>query len=329
MKRFFMLLAAAAFFLPAQAAPQAYLLVTAKQARALSIVDAKTLKVTAQIPLGVDPHEIVIAPDNRTAYVSHWGQGLLKTISVVDLVKGTPVSEIDISPLQGPHGMVLRGTTLWFTADRSKALATLDIATGKVTAVLGGGQDMTHMMWLSPDASKILASNARSGTFSMFDKVPESTDGSWSAGYKQTLVPVGDGAEGFAVSPDAREVWVGNGDGRIPVIDMATNKVVETIEAGTVQANRLAFTPDGKYVVVTQKRGPDLVVIDAKTHAIVKRIPIEQNGASGIQFQPDGSRVFIACPRDHYVAVVDLKKMKLVGKIDAGREPDGLAWWVH
>jgi len=27
--------------------------------------------------------------------------------------------------------------------------------------------------------------------------------------------------------------------------------------------------------------------------------------------------------------VVDLKKMKRIATIDAGREPDGLGWWVH
>ena len=45
--------------------------------------------------------------------------------------------------------------------------------------------------------------------------------------------------------------------------------------------------------------------------------------------QPDGARVFVACPRDHYVAVVDLHTLEMVAKIDAGREPDGLAWWEH
>ncbi len=72
--------------------------------------------------------------------------------------------------------------------------------------------------------------------------------------------------------------------------------------------------------------GKDLVVLDARTRKVVKRIPIEQHGASGIQMQPDGARVFVACPRDHYVAVVDLARLEMVGKIDAGREPDGMAW---
>ena len=38
---------------------------------------------------------------------------------------------------------------------------------------------------------------------------------------------------------------------------------------------------------------------------------------------------FVACPRDHYVAVVDLRQFTMVAMIDAGREPDGFAWWAR
>ena len=78
--------------------------------------------------------------------------------------------------------------------------------------------------------------------------------------------------------------------------------------------------------MVTQKRGTDLVVIDAKTHAVFKRIPIEENGASGIQMQPDGSVAYVACTPDNYVAIIDLKSLAVTGHIDAGKQPDGLAW---
>jgi YVTN family beta-propeller protein len=141
---------------------------------------------------------------------------------------------------------------------------------------------------------------------------------------------VGKAAEGFAVSPDDREAWVGNaGEGTISVIDLASEKVVATLTADVPGANRLKFTPDGRLMLATTHAGKDLVVIDAHTRAVVKRVPIEEHGASGIQVQPDGKRVFVACPRDHYVAVVDLGSLQMTGKIDTGREPDGMAWWVH
>jgi len=327
------------FAVPAIAAPKATLLVVTKQTHALSLVDTDTLKVVAQVPIGEDPHEVVILPDNKTAYVSHFGEGTLKTLAVVDLVNAKALPDISIAPLQGPHGFALRSNTLWMTADKSKALFAMDIKTGEITGLLGTGQDRTHMLWANADTTKIIASNAVSGTMSIFDArsdapilapgAPPAPASYTSPGYKHTLVPTGRLAEGFAVSPDAKEVWVGDADGKIHIIDLTSNAERESFDAGTIGANRLAYTPDGKYVMVTQKRGKDLVVIDAKTHAVAYRVPIEENGASGIQMQPDGSRVFIACPRDHFVAVVDLKKMKRIATIDAGREPDGLGWWVH
>jgi DNA-binding beta-propeller fold protein YncE len=334
-------LAALALFIAATnaAAAAPTLLVVTKQTHALSLVDSQSLKVLAQVPIGEDPHEVVILPDNKTAYVSHFGEGTLKTLAVVDLEHAKALPDISISPLQGPHGFSLRNNVLWMTADKSKALFAMNLATGEITSILGTGQDRTHMVWASANQTKIIASNAVSGTLSIFEArtdapllapgAPPAPAAYTSPGYKHILVPTGRLAEGFAVSPDNKEVWVGDADGKIHIIDLSVNVKRETFEAGTIGANRLAYTPDGKYVVVTQKRGKDLVVIDAKTHAVAYHIPIEENGASGIQMQPDGKRAFIACPRDHFVAVVDLTTMKRVATIDAGREPDGLGWWVH
>ena len=46
-------------------------------------------------------------------------------------------------------------------------------------------------------------------------------------------------------------------------------------------------------------------------------------------FTPRGARAFIACGPDNYVAVLDLKTLEVVGHIDAGGEPDGMAWAVR
>jgi YVTN family beta-propeller protein len=50
------------------------------------------------------------------------------------------------------------------------------------------------------------------------------------------------------------------------------------------------------------------------------------DGAAGILMQPGGTMAYVACSPDNYVAIVDLKTLTVVGKIEAGQEPDGLAW---
>jgi DNA-binding beta-propeller fold protein YncE len=272
-------------------------------------------------------------------HISNYGEGTLHTPAVVDLVQQMPLPPIDLTPLRGAHGLTLHNGTLWFTAEGSKALGTLNPATRRVETVLGTGQDKTHLVWVSRDGQKVVASNAGSGTMSVFDRTelkPVTVPGAppvpaayTAPGWKHTLIPVGKAAEGFAVSPDEREVWVGNEDGTISIIDLTAEKVEASIAADVRGANRLKFTPDGRLLLVTIHTGKDLVVIDPHTCQVVKRIAIEQRGASGIQVQPDGSRAFVACPRDHYVAVVDLHQLLKVAQIDAGREPDGLAWWAR
>jgi YVTN family beta-propeller protein len=71
--------------------------------------------------------------------------------------------------------------------------------------------------------------------------------------------------------------------------------------------------------------GENLVVLDASSRADFKRIKLGR-GAAGILMQPDGSRAYVACSPDDYVAVIDLRNLQIIGRIEAGREPDGLAW---
>jgi YVTN family beta-propeller protein len=147
--------------------------------------------------------------------------------------------------------------------------------------------------------------------------------------WDETVVRVGNGSEGFDISPDHKEVWVANAqDGTISVINVGEKKVVATLAANVQGANRLKFTPDGKHVLVSLLGGPDLVILDAATRETVKRFPIG-HGAAGILIQPDGARAYVACTPDDYVAVIDLSSFTVTGKIQAGGEPDGLAWAVR
>jgi DNA-binding beta-propeller fold protein YncE len=101
--------------------------------------------------------------------------------------------------------------------------------------------------------------------------------------------------------------------------------VTQTLPANVMGANRLKFTPDGKLVLVSTLSGPDLAIFDAATRQEVKRVKLGR-GAAGILMEPGGARAFIGCTPDDYVAIIDLKSLEVSGHIDAGKQPDGLAW---
>jgi len=298
------------------------LLVLSKGDLTLSIVDPSTLKVIARMPSGPDPHEVIASTDGKFAYISNYGGGAYNTIALVDLLAQKTLTAIDLGALWGPHGLTFVGGKLWFTAEAAKVIGSLDPATNKVDLVLGTGQNRTHMLYVFNDLKRIVTSNVSSATMTFIDKTAggRGPNGDWD----ETVVPVGRGAEGFDVS--ARELWAANAqDGTISIVDLGTKKVTQTLEANVKGANRLKFTPDGKLALISTLSGPDLMVYDVATRKLVKKIPIG-HGAAGIEMQPDGSRAFVACTPDSYVVVVDLKSLEVTGHIDAGKNPDGMAW---
>jgi len=347
---FFCVLAgiAAAVPLRAQSTPAKALLVLSKRDLTLTIVDPASLKVVARVKVGEDPHEVIASSDGKTAYVSDYGGGRYHTLSVVDLVAQKPLPAIDLGPLNGPHGLTFVDGKTWFTAEGAKVIGRYDPATQKVDWVLGTGQNRTHMIFVSADLKRIITTNVSSGTVSIIDKTMRAPNpwgappsiqgqrqgpqpggpppGAPSPDWNEAVVKVGNGSEGFDVSPDGKEVWVANAqDGTISIVDPEAKAVTQTLAADVRGANRLKFTLDGKLVLVSSLGGSDLTIIDAATHKTVKRLPIG-TGAAGILIEPGGARAFVACTPDDYVAVIDLKTLTVASKIEAINEPDGMAW---
>jgi YVTN family beta-propeller protein len=314
--------------------PTPALLVLAKQSHTLEIVDPVTLKVVAKIPAGNDPHEVTASSDGKMAYISNYGFGAYHTISVADLVAQKALPLIDLTPLQGPHGLDFAGGELYFTAEVNKVFGRYNPATKKIDWILGTGQDRTHMIVVSKNLDRIYTSNVNSGTISIIDKAAKSTAPGpprGAQGWEETIIHTGMGTEGFDVSPDGKELWsAAAADGTVSIINIATKKVAHTIDAHLTRANRLKFTPDGKYVFVSRLAGNDgdVAIFDAATRREVKRLNLG-HGAGGILMQPDGSRAYVSCSPDNYVAVIDLKTLKEVGRIQTERGPDGLAWAVR
>jgi DNA-binding beta-propeller fold protein YncE len=300
------------------------LLVLSKGNHTLSIVDPVSLKVLGTTPSGEDPHEVEASPDGKFAYISNYGGGSLHTITVADLKARKSGGVIDLGALRGPHGLMYAGDKLWFTAEGARAIGSYDPTSKKIDWILGTGQGRTHMIWVSHDLAKVVTSNVSSATMTIIDKT---TGGRGpQPDWNETVVPVGRGAEGFDVAPGERELWAANAqDGTISIVDLLVKKVAAVVNANVGGANRLKFTPDGRRVLVSTLSGPDVIVFDADSHSEIKRIKVGM-GAAGIQMRPDGAVAYVACTPDSYVAIIDLKSLTVVGHIDAGKNPDGMAW---
>ena len=216
------------------------------------------------------PHEVVASSDGKLAFVSNYGFGAYNTISVIDLATQKALPPVDLGTLRGPHGLAFAGGKVYFTAEVNKVIGRYDPSTGKIDWVLGTGQNRTHMIWVSKDLDRIFTSNVNSATISSIEKSTGAAGGPGPGGpgeprtkgeppppppnrpggpvsrgpgapdWNEAVIAVGRGCEGFDVSPDGQELWSANArDGTISIVGLASKKVIETLDANVMGANRL------------------------------------------------------------------------------------------
>ena len=323
---------AAALALPAWAD---WLIVLNKSDHEAALVDPKTLGVVAKVPVGKGPHEVAVSYDGRLAYVSNYGAyGIFRpgesredqkpgsTISVIDLKKRSVIATWDLGEYRSPHGIVSSrdGTRVWVTCEGNQAVLELDATAGKILKSWKTEQRTSHMVVPTRDEKKLYIANIGSGSVTIINRETSVVKS----------IPTAQGAEGIALSPNGREVWVANREqekpsGRVFVFDTATDTVVATFESGGQMPIRVKFTPDGKEAWVSNARSNTVTVFEAATHKLLATIGV---GAVpvGIQMTPDGKRAFVANTNDNKVSVLDVPGRKLLTTFTTGNEPDGMAW---
>jgi DNA-binding beta-propeller fold protein YncE len=302
---------------PKPAAPAGpILLIGNKGEDTLSFVDLATGRELARQPTGKAPHEIAVSPDGKTAAVVAYGG---KTIDLVDVASRTRTRTIDLSPNQGPHGIVwLDDGRLVVTTERSKSVAVVDPAAGKVVASIPTGQDATHMVAVTSDGRIAFTANIRSGTVSVLDL---------QKGRKLRDIAVGGQPEGIALSKEEQVLWVADLAGaRVQAFDTESLDKLGEVATGPVPI-RVAASPDGRWIVTSNVGDGSLTLIDAASRKKVRDVPIagtQEAGQVTILFGENG-RLYAAETGRNTVAEIDLSSGKVLRRLPAGTNGDGLA----
>ena len=287
----------------------------------LAIIDPMTMKVTGKVATGDSPHEVVLSADGKTAFVANYGaQTPGSSISVIDTTTAKEIRRFDIAPLMRPHGLHMIGGKLYFTAETNRLIARYDPTANKIDWMMGTGQAGSHMVVGSADQRKFYTANIGSDSVTAFEWMNPAQPQSW----RVTHVAVGKNPEAIDLSPDGKEIWAGlNVGDAIDVVDTATNKFKEKVNIGG-RAYRVRFTPDGRHVVNSMVASKELLVIDAATKKGVKRIKLE-SVPLGIVFSADGKTAFVSVVQPDLVLKINLESGEIVGRVDSGKGPDGIA----
>lgn len=296
-----------------------YLLVLNKNDSTLAIVDPANLKILGKVAVGDSPHEVVVSPDGKTAFVANYGAQVPgSSLSVVDLASMKETRRVDLAPLLRPHGLQEIGGKIYFTAETNRLIARYDPAANKVDWMMGTGQNVSHMVVGALDQKRFYTANIGSDSVTSFEfaNVPP-------AGSKITQIAVGKQPEAIDLSPNGKEVWVGlNAEGAIDIIDATQNKTIEKIKLGE-RPYRVKFTPDGRQVFATMPNTKEIIVIDAATRKEVRRIKLE-SAPLGIIFSKDAKLAFVSAVETDVVLKLDLEKGEVVGRVETGKVPDGI-----
>lgn len=126
-----------------------------------------------------------------------------------------------------------------------------------------------------------------------------------------------------SVDPVTGTVWVANEEGgSLSVIDVATNRVVTTVE-GIEGPHNVQVSPDGRSVWAVSGHDSVAVMLDAATlgrHGVVPT-----GGAPAhVVVSPDGRTTYTTNGAEGTVTVIDAAQMKPVATIAVGAGPHGL-----
>lgn len=181
------------------------------------------------------------------------------------------------------------------------------LSDGKFIKSIAAGVGPQHLA-ITPDGSKVYASNYYDGTVSVID-TSTNTVSSTISGFTNPV--------GLCALPDGTEIYVANfGANQVVRIDVSTDAIVGSPIATGDLPEYIAALPNSSKVYVTLSGDPTTAVqvITVASHTITGSIPQSSIGAvRGIAVLPSGAEVWVGNGADATVRRIDTSTDTLTG----------------
>ena len=144
------------------------------------------------------------------------------------------------------------------------------------------------------------------------------------------------GPDGVVVTQSGKELWAGDGDSTVKVVDLTTNKVVATISTGgKFRADEMAYDPKDNILAVANNADdpPFASLISVSGRVVLKKISFTDstNGAEQPQYDPVTGMFYISVPATNANPGGEIDVIDPVGKTVTAKYgltncgPNGLA----
>lgn len=211
-----------------------YIYVTLNRNNSVGIVNMKTNKFEAHVPVGIAPYSVIIKGDK--AYVTNWGGRLPVKGDKTAMSYGTAIV---VDPITG---IASSGT-----------VSMIDLNTRKVIKEIKVHLHPSGMV-LHPDGSRLYVANANSDLISVINTQTDQVIKDINPKPMAEL-PFGSAPNALAISADGKTLYVANGGNNlIAVIDLTADLVKGLIPTGWYPG-AVVLSKDGNKLFVANTKG--------------------------------------------------------------------------
>jgi len=303
------------------------LLAVNPDSNSLSLIDASSRALVAELLVGVDPRTVAVDDAGERAYVANRGSD---SVSVVELPARTVVAEVSVG--DRPYGVVLSpdGTRLYVAVLGEDRVVVLDAATHDIVDTFAVA-DRPSGLAISDDGATVYVTHLLQGILTILNTGTPSL-------LPIYLPVVITGPRSGARSPALDTLRVST------IVQPPTSTVQLWPDSNLVQA--IVLSPDGQRAYVPHTRSntgnraltfdttvfPLVSLVDtaARQHLVGQQLALETIDPPGVglpfdaAITPDGREIWVLNGASNDITVVDLDTGQRVAHVEVGDGPRGI-----
>ena len=279
----------------------------------VSLIDMPTRKVIKTVPVGKEPHHLMLTPDQKTLLIANAAGNDVQLMNPVNGELAGKIPEI-IDPYQIGYSPNHK----WFIANGNRLdrvdIYAADGANLKLAKTIKLAKTPSHIAYTS-DSKIAFISLQDSSELAAIDLATQTL--LWK-------IPTGNTPAGLWMTPGDQYLLVGiTGEDNVQVIDWKNRKEIKRILTGKGAHN---FRPlgDKKQVFVSNRIASTISLINMQTLEKVGNITGLPSGPDDMEITPDGKTMWVTFRFAKKVGVIDIPSMKLIATIPVGKSPHGV-----